>query len=102
MSLLPSEVHVAVNQLLVGLQASDNLVRTQAEESLNKEWIDPRPEILLMALAEQIIAAEDVGVGSSCGTVFHDAYVTCRHEALPLFCFARLRQRREKAVLTNL
>jgi hypothetical protein len=62
MSLLPPEVHAAVNQLLVGLQASDNVVRTQAEETLNTEWIGPRPEILLMALAEQIIGAEAIGV----------------------------------------
>jgi importin-5 len=62
MSLLPPEVHAAVNQLLVGLQASDNVVRTQAEETLNTEWISPRPEVLLMALAEQIIGADVVGV----------------------------------------
>lgn len=62
MSLLPPEIHQAVNQLLIGLQASDNIVRTQAEESLNSEWIAPRAEVLLMALAEQILGAEEIGV----------------------------------------
>jgi len=62
MSLLPPEVHQAVNQLLIGLQASDNIIRTQAEESLNSEWIAPRAEVLLMALAEQILGAEESNV----------------------------------------
>ena len=62
MSVLPGEVHAALGQLLIGLQSSDNVVRTQAETQLQDEWQNPRPEILLMALAEQIIGAEDVGV----------------------------------------
>jgi hypothetical protein len=62
MSLLPPEVHQAVNQLLIGLQSPDNVVRTAAEDTLNNEWVTPRPEVLLMALAEQIIGTEDIGV----------------------------------------
>jgi importin-5 len=62
MSILPAEVHQALNQLLIGLQSPDNIIRTQAEETLNNEWVTPRPEVLLMALAEQIIGAEDIGV----------------------------------------
>jgi len=62
MSQLPPEVHQALAQLLQGLQASDNVRRTQAESQLNDEWIASRPEILLMGLSEQIEGAEDPGV----------------------------------------
>jgi hypothetical protein len=62
MSVLPAEVHAALAQLLVGLQSPDNVIRTQAEAQLQDEWQSARPEILLMALAEQIIGSEDLGV----------------------------------------
>jgi hypothetical protein len=65
MSVLPAEVHTALNQLLQGLQSADNVVRTAAETSLADEWQTPRPEILLMALAEQIMGADDVGVSQA-------------------------------------
>ncbi|KAF2399956.1 importin subunit beta-3 [Trichodelitschia bisporula] len=59
MSVLPPEVHAALAQLLQGLQAPDNVLRTQAEEQLNVDWIQPRPEVLLMGLVEQIQGADD-------------------------------------------
>jgi len=62
MSLLPPEVHAALSQLLKGLQAADNVERTQAEEQLNTEWVTNRPEILLMGLSEQIQGQEDPSV----------------------------------------
>jgi importin-5 len=62
MSLLPPEVHAALGQLLKGLQAADNVERTQAEEQLNTEWVTNRPEILLMGLSEQIQGQEDPSV----------------------------------------
>lgn len=65
MSVLGPEIHKALNQLLHGLQSSDNVVRSQAEETLNNDWVTPRPDMLLMGLVEQIQAADDANVGSS-------------------------------------
>lgn len=62
MSLLPQEIHTALSQLLLALASSDNIVRSQAEEQLNNEWVQNRPDVLLMGLAEQIQGAEDAGV----------------------------------------
>jgi len=62
MSVLGPDIHKALNQLLHGLQSSDNVVRSQAEETLNNEWVVPRPDILLMGLVEQIQAADDQNV----------------------------------------
>ena len=54
MSLLPPELGVELSQLLQALQSSDNAIRSQAEEHLQNNWTVPRPEVLLMGLAEQI------------------------------------------------
>jgi hypothetical protein len=62
MSLLPPEFHSALCQLLRALTTPDNAVRTQAEEQLNNEWVQGRPDVLLMGLAEQIQGAEEAGV----------------------------------------
>lgn len=59
MSLLPPEVHAALSQLLRALTTPDNTVRSQAEEQLNNDWIQGRPDVLLMGLVEQIHGAED-------------------------------------------
>lgn len=59
MSILPPDVHNALGQLLQALSSADNAVRTQAEESLNNEWVAARPEVLLMGLVEQMQATED-------------------------------------------
>ena len=64
MSLLPPEVHTALEQLLQALQSTDNSVRTQAEEKLNTEWVIQRPDVLLMGLAEQMQGAQDEGVSA--------------------------------------
>lgn len=64
MSLLPPEIHTALSQLLSGLSSPDNNLRTQAEDQLNSDWIQNRPDVLLMGLAEQIEGAEDVIVSS--------------------------------------
>lgn len=68
MSVLPPEVHTALDQLLQGLQSTDNAVRSQAEESLNNEWVANRPDVCLMGLAEQMQGSQDEGVsiGSLC------------------------------------
>lgn len=62
MSVLPAGFAEALIQLLQGLQSKDNAVRTQAEEQLNTEWVGQRPDVLLIGLAEQIQASQDVTV----------------------------------------
>ena len=62
MSVLPPEVHTALASLLQGLSASDNQIRTHAEEQLNNEWISARPDVLLMGLVEQIQSAQEPSV----------------------------------------
>jgi hypothetical protein len=62
MSLLPPEIHAALAQLLQALTASDNNVRSRAEEQLSTDWVQARPDVLLMALVEQIQGSNDPGV----------------------------------------
>ncbi|KAJ6021004.1 Importin subunit beta-3 [Penicillium herquei] len=59
MSLLPPEVHTALSQLLAALGTPDNAVRSQAEEQLNNDWVQNKPDVLLMGLAEQIGGAKE-------------------------------------------
>ncbi|CAI7587634.1 unnamed protein product [Penicillium glandicola] len=59
MSLLPPEIHTALSQLLRALSTPDNAVRSQAEDQLNNDWVQNRPDVLLMGLAEQLGGAED-------------------------------------------
>ncbi|KAK2799415.1 hypothetical protein FQN51_006902 [Onygenales sp. PD_10] len=70
MSLLPQEVHVALSQLLLALASADNIVRTQAEEKLNNEWVQGRPDVLLIGLAEQLQGAEDAGTRTFAAVLF--------------------------------
>jgi importin-5 len=65
MSQLPPDVVENLQQLLAGLESSDNRIRTQAEDSLNNEWISGRPDMLLSGLAEQVRWAEAPGVSLS-------------------------------------
>ena len=62
MSVLPAEVHTALATLLQGLQSPDNVQRTTAEQQLNEEWVNQRPDVLLMGLSEQIELAQDTSV----------------------------------------
>jgi hypothetical protein len=43
----------------------DNAVRSQAEDQLNNEWVQNKPDVLLMGLAEQIGGAEETLVSAS-------------------------------------
>lgn len=65
MSLLPPEVHSALSQLLGALASADNVLRSQAEEQLNNDWAQNRPDVLLMGLVEQIQGAEETIVSSA-------------------------------------
>ena len=67
MSILPQEIHAELTQLLQALQSPDNSTRSQAEEHLQNNWTNTRPEILLMGLAEQISASQDSAVSAQSG-----------------------------------
>lgn len=62
MSLLSPDVHAELTQLLQALQASDNSIRSQAEEHLQNSWTNSRPEVLLIGLVEQIQGGTDNAV----------------------------------------
>lgn len=62
MSVLPSDVHAELAQLLDALQSSDNSVRSQAEEHLANNWTTSKPGMLLMGLVEQIQGSNDATV----------------------------------------
>ncbi|KAH0542383.1 hypothetical protein FGG08_003228 [Glutinoglossum americanum] len=70
MSLLPAEIHAALVQLLQALTASDNNIRSRAEEQLSTEWVQARPDVLLMALVEQIQCSEDPVTRSFAAVLF--------------------------------
>lgn len=62
MSVLPAEVHGALQQLLQALSSTDNVIRSQAEDQLNNDWTANRSDMLLMGLAEQIQSASETQV----------------------------------------
>ncbi|KAI9833848.1 MAG: hypothetical protein M1826_006371 [Phylliscum demangeonii] len=66
----PSEVYPAVAQLLQALASSDNHIRGRAEEQLTQEWVQKRPEMLLMALIEQIQGASEPSMRSFAAVLF--------------------------------
>lgn len=70
MSLLAPEIHSALSQLLRALTTPDNAVRSQAEEQLNNDWVQNRPDVLLMGLAEQLQGAEDAVTRSFAAVLF--------------------------------
>ena len=63
MSQLPADAQGALQQLLQALQATDNTVRSQAEDQLNNDWLNAHPDWLLFGLAEQAQASTDAQVG---------------------------------------
>lgn len=62
MSHLSQEIHAELTQLLQALQSADNGIRSQAEEHLQNNWTNTRPEVLLLGLAEQLHLSEDTTV----------------------------------------
>lgn len=62
MSQLPPGVVERLQQLLLGLESSDNNIRAEAEQSLNNDWISGSPDFLLSGLAEQVRAADSPSV----------------------------------------
>jgi importin-5 len=62
MSMLPANVHEELAQLLQALQSKENAIRSQAEEHLQNNWTNTRPDMLLMGLAEQIAISKDSSV----------------------------------------
>jgi importin-5 len=63
MSILAPQIHAELEQLLQGLQSADNNIRSQAEDHLQNNWTNTRPEVLLLGLAEQIGASTNAQVG---------------------------------------
>lgn len=63
MSLLPANIHAELSQLLQALQSPDNSIRSRAEDLLQSNWTNMRPEVLMMGLVEQIQAAPETTVG---------------------------------------
>ncbi|KAK3313938.1 armadillo-type protein [Apodospora peruviana] len=59
MSILPADATAELTSLLQALQSPDNNVRSNAEDHLQNNWTNTRPEMLLMGLVEQIIASKD-------------------------------------------
>ncbi|KAK5653518.1 hypothetical protein OQA88_8777 [Cercophora sp. LCS_1] len=70
MSMLAPDVHAELAQLLQALQSKDNNARSQAEEHLQNNWTNTRPEVLLMGLAEQIAAGRDASTRSFAAVIF--------------------------------
>ncbi|KHO01138.1 importin beta-3 subunit [Metarhizium album ARSEF 1941] len=70
MSLLSADVHAELTQLLQALQSADNTTRSQAEEHLQNNWTNSRPEVLLVGLAEQIQGAGDNAARSFAAVIF--------------------------------
>ncbi|KAI9844905.1 MAG: hypothetical protein M1837_005191 [Sclerophora amabilis] len=70
MSVLPFEVLSALNQLLHALSSSDNNLRAQAEDQLNNEWTQARPNLLLMGLVVQIQSAEEASLRTFAAVLF--------------------------------
>ncbi|RPB15260.1 ARM repeat-containing protein [Morchella conica CCBAS932] len=79
-SQLPPQVMLALQQLLQGLASSDNATRTQAEESLGKEWIAKSPEMLLSGLAEQVRVADDPAARAFAAVLFRRIAAKTRTE----------------------
>ncbi|CUS09667.1 unnamed protein product [Tuber aestivum] len=70
MSQLPHGVAESLQQLLLGLESSDNSIRSEAEKSLNNDWVLARPDLLLSGLAEQVRAADSPGKRSFAAVLF--------------------------------
>ena len=62
MSVLSTQVHTALAELLQKLSTPDNQARTSAEEQLNNEWFTNQPDVLLMGLVEQIQLSQEPSV----------------------------------------
>ncbi|KAF4121613.1 importin-5 [Geosmithia morbida] len=70
MSLLSPEIHAELTQLLQALQSPENAIRSQAEEHLQNNWTNTRPEVLLMGLAEQTQVIQDAGTRTFSAVLF--------------------------------
>ena len=84
MSILPADVHQELEQLLQALQSRENATRSQAEEHLQANWTNTRPEVLLMGLAEQVQASQDTAVRPP--PLLSSNHPTTTPRLLPILC----------------
>ncbi|ESZ96192.1 importin subunit beta-3 [Sclerotinia borealis F-4128] len=70
MSVLPAQAHTELAQLLSALQSTDNNVRSQAEDHLTNNWVNTKPEMLLMGLVEHIYGSSDANTRSFAAVIF--------------------------------
>ncbi|KAK9451448.1 armadillo-type protein [Limtongia smithiae] len=70
MSSLPADATAALLVLLQALTSADNNTRSNAETSLNNEWIGQRLDMLLLGLAEQTLANPDQTMRSFSAVLF--------------------------------
>ena len=97
MSVLPEEIHAALVQLLEALQSTDNAARTQAEEQLNTEWVNQRPDILLVGLAEQMQGSANEGVsGEGTGESWYKVLMKEKTRSFAAVIFRRIATRTTK------
>lgn len=71
MSVLSPEIAQQLGQLLQGLQSSDNVARSQAEEAMESQWVDARLDVFLMGLIEFIQSTQDAGVRKQAKNLHH-------------------------------
>ena len=88
MSLLSSEVHVVLVQLLQKLSSPDNQARTEAEDHLNNEWFVKQPDVLLMGLVEQMQLSQESSVRNMQRTAYleHAPLIGLSLHADAVFC----------------
>ncbi|KAI9729351.1 MAG: hypothetical protein M1834_006874 [Cirrosporium novae-zelandiae] len=82
MSIIAPEIHSALVQLLELLQTPDNTIRAQAELQLTTEWLGKQPDVLLMALAEQMQGSPEAKTRTYAAILFRR--VSCRTRKVPI------------------
>jgi hypothetical protein len=88
--MLPPEVTAELAQLLQALQSPNNATRSQAEEHLQNNYTNTRPEVLLMGLAEQIASSPDTSVWSLTDPSASLPMLTRNRTPDPLLCCPHL------------
>lgn len=71
MSALSAEINTTLSNLILGFASADNAVRSEAERTLNQEWITPENvEVLLIFLSEQASFSQDLTASALSAVLF--------------------------------